>query len=458
MNPVPSTQVPLLTGQVFTEPVDRERSLIYAPLRNIAFIGNTALVNLVLDACARVDAGLPPGELEDSFISMLDGMDFFTPAPEPADDCGPGGPRYDTVVLFLTNACNLRCRYCYAHAGDHPVKTMDAATARAAIDIAWADARRHGAPTFTLAFHGGGEPTMNLPVLRESVGYFKSISRDSGVEISIAGAFNGCWSDETREYILSAFTEASISLDGPPEIQDFARPCADGSGSFARVDRTLRGLDGAGFPYGIRMTVTSESLDRLPESVAEICARYSPGKIQAEPVFMQGRAAGKDSMAADPGRFIGKFMQAYEAARTRGVELFYSGARPDVLTRRFCLAAGRALVVTADGDVTACFESYGREHPLAGRFLVGSLGPGGLALDGGKLDACFTTTVDSFLHCARCFCKWHCAGDCAIKSLAEGGGEVFRSTERCAINRGITKLLLLDRIRGSGGVIWKGTK
>lgn len=113
-------------------------------------------------------------------------------------------------------------------------------------------------------------------------------------------------------------------------------------------------------------------------------------------------------------------------------------------------------MVTADGDVTTCFESYGREHPLSGRFIVGGFDGRRFAVDEKKLAESYAHTVDQNEHCAACFCKWHCAGDCAIKSLTDGGGTAYRTTERCIINQDITKFLLLEKIARAGGSIWYG--
>lgn len=448
---------PKLLSQIFSIPLGGDRFLVYAPLKKTAFIANAALVNRVYEVCAAADAGDPPAvPAVTGVVDELLRRGFFVPEPEPPDEYAEAGVRYDTAVLFLTNVCNLRCRYCYAHSGEYPKKIMGYDTAKAAIDFVWNEVRRYKLPAFTLGFHGGGEPTMNFPVLRQSVEYVKRITRDSTMEVSIAGASNGCWSPEARRFILENFTEASISLDGLPEIQNEGRPVADGGGSFELVDRTLRELDDAGFPYGIRMTVTNSSVARLAESIGFICRRYRPRKVQVEPSFAQGRAVESGSMVGDLSLFIDGFIAGYAEAVERGIELFYSGARPDTLTRRFCLAACRALVVTADGDVTTCFESYGREHPLSGRFIVGGFDGRRFAVDEKKLAESYAHTVDQNEHCAACFCKWHCAGDCAIKSLTDGGGTAYRTTERCIINQDITKFLLLEKIARAGGSIWYG--
>ena len=55
------------------------------------------------------------------------------------------------VTLHLTNACNLRCRYCYVH---HGKQFMDREVARAAVDFAASAGSRCGVVFF------GGEPLL----------------------------------------------------------------------------------------------------------------------------------------------------------------------------------------------------------------------------------------------------------------------------------------------------------
>jgi hypothetical protein len=94
-----------LLDQIFAIPLGDHRFLIFAPLKQIAFVANPSLINLIVDRCQQ-DVSQPvlpakpsaPNELE-----FLDRLDFFTPAPPPADPWGGTGVRYDAVVLFLTN-------------------------------------------------------------------------------------------------------------------------------------------------------------------------------------------------------------------------------------------------------------------------------------------------------------------------------------------------------------------
>ncbi len=63
----------------------------------------------------------------------------------------------------------------------------------------------------------------------------------------------------------------SISYDGLPSVNDLHRLNVLGQGTSDRVIHTLRRFDQAGYPYGIRVTVTADNLANLPDSIEFIC-------------------------------------------------------------------------------------------------------------------------------------------------------------------------------------------
>jgi len=437
-----------LLRQIFSIPLDEKKYLIYAPLKGMAFIGNVSLVNAVFEQCCS------PGTLEKTDnLFFLQQYDFFQPEPFPVDEYKDSGTQYDAVILFLTNQCNLRCTYCYASSGEYPRKTISWEIAQAAIDHVMECVQKNNAPVMTLGFHGGGEPTLNWQILTRSVDYARALAEKNNIPIQVSGSFNGYWSKKVLQYILNNFTELSLSFDGLPEVQNLQRPAMGNKASYPRVAETLQALDEADFPYGIRMTVTDETVARLAESVAFICENFRPRKIQVEPAFAEGRAIENRSTIKDIHVFIDQFMRAYSFAGNSDITLFYSGARLETLTTRFCLAACRAFVVTTDGDITTCFETYGREHPAGPRFFVGKyVGNGQFDINTEKRQKHFSRTVDEIPFCQNCFCKWHCAGDCEIKTAAASGDGFLPS--RCRINQELTKYLILDKIKNNGGLLW----
>jgi uncharacterized protein len=447
---------PTVRDQIFSIPIDAGRMIIYAPLKRIAFIVNQAMANAIVDRCKGNGANHDDKE----HLRFLEHLHFFEPE-TPPNDLVPndGSPAYDTVVLFLTNQCNLRCTYCYASSGDYPERRMSWEMAKAAIDLVLFEVAKRKGGTLTLGFHGGGEPSMNWTVLKRSVEHVIALAKQYGVTCQISGAFNGSWSQRTLDFILNHFTEISLSFDGTPKVQNAQRPTSSNHGSSSKVERTLRALDQALFSYGIRMTVTEFSVDALAESVRYICENFSPKRIQAEPVFASGRAVESRSAIRDQGLFVDRFLEALEITRRFGIELFYSGARIPEVTTRFCLAPTHAFIVTPEGDVTTCFEVFGREHPESQNFVVGQyIGNGCFEIDSKKLGRHLARTVEGLSYCRDCYCRWSCAGDCAAKTCIGRSADSFRPSERCFVNQEITKHLLLDKIRQSGGHLWNGRR
>lgn len=453
-----------LLNQIFTIPLSENKHLVYAPLKRTAFIANAGLVNMIFDRCLgkqtqvrRNDQQrIPPESAENvyGFLASLDRSGFFEPGSEPEDDHGKTGAMYDTAVLFPTNECNLRCIYCYAFAGEFRKQRMPWEIARAGIDFVFDSVVKNELPSFHLGFHGGGEPSLGEAVLKQACDYANDLCSRRDIRLSISGAFNGFMSDRMVRYIIGHFTEASVSFDGIPEVQNCQRPTREGRPSFHRVADCMHAMDETNFPYGIRMTVTGESVSRLEESICFICENFNPRAIHAEPVFHQGRARRNRLAMKDFDCFIAGFLRGTEHARARGIHLYYSGVRPDVITQRFCEAPRRALIVTPGGDITTCFEVFGREDSEKNGFVVGSYsGDGVFDINREKLSRHLTRTVSSIDFCEACFCKWHCAGDCAGKEF-ENAGDSLAATDRCDLNRQLTVHMILDRIKQSGGRIW----
>lgn len=456
----------MILNQIFSIPLEEGKYLIYAPLKGIAFIGNAPLINEIVEYSQRLTQNELPQHLiscdssrhekeSNDVIGFLNQLDFFYPEPIPMDNYHKRGVQYDTIILFLTNQCNLRCSYCYASSNEYPQKMMTWEIAKTGIDFVLDHVKKNDSPVMTLGFHGGGEPTLNWDILVKATEYAKSISRKNDLDLHITGSFNGFWPIKVTRYVIQNFTEISLSFDGLPSTQNAQRPAVNNKASFQKVSETLYALDRARFSYGIRMTVTNASVSNLEENISFICENFKPRKIQVEPVFMEGRAIKNRSAISDLDIFIYQFIRAVKKAEQHNIQLFYSGARLEAVTTRFCLAACRALVITADGNITTCFEVFGQEHPSADRFMIGKYeGNGKISIDEQKLIKNSCRTIDQISYCEDCFCKWHCAGDCSVKTFSKGPDGCFQPTERCYVNRELIKLLVLKKIMDNDGIVW----
>jgi uncharacterized protein len=112
---------PALSAEIFSIPLDGGLYVVYAPLRRTAFVTNGKVVNFLADlGSGRYDRSVDPEGVLISFLRQLRIVDGGTEIPPTKRF--EGAPEPTTVTLFLTTACNLRCTYCYASAGDTPQK------------------------------------------------------------------------------------------------------------------------------------------------------------------------------------------------------------------------------------------------------------------------------------------------------------------------------------------------
>ena len=413
-----------MTPELFVLPLGDSEYLVYAPLRRAALIADDAMVRLLREEPAAKGDEKAPG----------------------ASPTGP--PRPTSATLLLTNACNLRCRYCYAAAGEAPPKFMQPETARRAIDFVAANAVAAGAASFEVNYHGAGEPTAHWKLLAESHLYARGIARSCRLRLRASLTTNGVLTPAKRAWIVAHLDSATVSFDGLPEVQDANRHFPSGRGSSDIVLATLRAFDRAGFRYSIRMTVTAEAAPRLAQSIAYLCRRFRPRAIQVEPLYRMGR--GRDAADAETAGFIEWFRAARRTSAKAARLLRFSGARLGSLTNRFCGVANDNFCVSPAGNISACHEVADEHQPWAERFFYGrpSAGPSGFDFDEQVYNSLRTHTVDRLEYCAGCFAKWNCAGDCYHKSL-HWNPEDFAGAGRCDIIRALTKDQILEKIAGS---------
>lgn len=437
-----------LAAELFVIPLEDGHHLVYAPFRRSAFVANNGMLSVL----ARMQAGEDLSALDSSIVEFLRRLEILSSEPDPIPNGSHAGdPMPTSCTLFLTTACNLRCTYCYASAGDTPVKYMPLEIAKRGIDFILGNALRRQATEIEVAYHGGGEPAVNWRVLTESFAYAQQRASEHGLVARGTLASNGVLNDRQIDWILQHLDGASISFDGLPEMHDRHRLTVLGQGSSAAVMRTLSRFDAAAFRYGVRITATADQLASLPEAVDFICSRFRPARIQIEPAFQLGRWSGAPS--AETQEFIDAYRQAQQRAFDYGREIHYSAAHLDQVTPHFCGVTQDLFALSPDGNVSACYEVFSEDNPLADHFFYGSSAADGFRFQLPVLNNLRRQTVNHRAHCQGCFAKWHCAGDCHHKALRLDGGE-FHGTDRCAITRELTKDLLLAKIARAGGHFW----
>ena len=149
-----------------------------------------------------------------------------------------------SMILQLTQNCNLRCKYC-VYSGSytnrtHNNKRMDWNTAKSALDFLLEHSS--ASPKIAIGFYGG-EPLLEFELIQKCVYYAEKIF--VGKELHFNMTTNATLLSEKMIYFLREHGfNITISLDGPKEVQDSNRVLADNeTGSFSTVIEKIRMID-----------------------------------------------------------------------------------------------------------------------------------------------------------------------------------------------------------------------
>ena len=199
---------------------------------------------------------LPAAEVE-KFVARLQQITAAQPATRPLKMQSDG---LEKLIINISNDCNMRCRYCYADGGAYGQsrKMMRPETAALAIDRVFA---RYPNVTFVMFF--GGEPSLNPEAIRVACERLLALHREGALPRLPD------WGLVTNGFVLTRQMEeliqryqlvVTVSLDGPPDINDALRITPHGDGTFAQIARNIRciqSLTGGQEPSKIEATYTS---------------------------------------------------------------------------------------------------------------------------------------------------------------------------------------------------------
>jgi len=191
-------------------------------------------------------------------------------------------------IISLSAQCNLSCVYCSASACRESKKVMTEETALKVLYFIFGlDTPR------VLIELQGGEPLLQFDLLKFIVS--EAGKRAGAKELHFSVVTNLWAMDEKKaEYLTENGITVCASLDGPADLHDANRPCADGS-SHERAFKWLKKIAGTcrkerQEPPNAICTVTRKSL-AYPKQIIDEYIRAGIKRIQLGPLDPLGRAA-----------------------------------------------------------------------------------------------------------------------------------------------------------------------
>ena len=186
--------------------------------------------------------------------------------PEPLQDAPDNFP-LQSLVLNLTNQCNLSCQYCYEFGADKVAtpegkpKFMNFDTAKTSVDFLLGQSSGRSGVHVTFF---GGETLMNFPLLQQVVTYAKQRADEQGRSIDFSLTTNATLlTPAIIEFLSENRIGVTVSMDGPRDLHDKLRVFEGGRGSYDIIEPRVRALikGHRTRPITARVTLTSGVTD-----------------------------------------------------------------------------------------------------------------------------------------------------------------------------------------------------
>jgi uncharacterized protein len=356
-----------------------------------------------------------------------------------------------TMVLNVTNQCNLSCTYCYEYGEDKIVDTengrkpkfMNADTARESVDFLF---RESGANRMAHLTFFGGETLLNLPVLKSTIAYARERAAALGKEIDFSLTTNATLlKPDVIEFLAENRVGVTISIDGPKEVQDQFRVFQNGVGSYDVIAPKIRELlhRHRSRPIGARVTLTSHDLD-IKKIFQHLRNEIGFWEVGFAPVTTSPNRKyaipedGFDRMLAQFRELAAEFLEYALENRHHGfsnvkdtLEEIHKG-----VSKAFPCGAGLGLMgVSTDGDVALCHRFAGSdEHKL------------GTVRDGidrlVQIQFLEKHHIDHKTDCSRCWARPLCSGGCYHEAHTRYGDTAHANLHYCEWIRGWTDTCL----------------
>lgn len=377
-------------------------------------------------------------------------MGLLLPAGQPLlAQQAPGVPPVTSLVLNVSNRCNLSCTYCYEYGADRlsdaqkktPAR-MDAQTARSSIEFLIRESR--GARELNLTFFGG-ETLLGIETIRAAVAHAEQRARELGLRFAYSLTTNATLLDEpTIEFLARHRFGVNVSIDGSRTDHDRHRRFSSGRGSYEEIVPRVRALLAAlrgGRPVGARVTLT-RGMDSIEETFRHLSQELGFEHVGFAPV-----TSSDDREWALDGPAMGAVLRGFRALAREYVacaldnrEHGFSNLH-DLLGELHrgankshpCGAALGLVGVSTSGELSPCHRFV-----ESASHVMGDLEHG---LDAAKRSEFLERGhVQRKLACHECFARPHCAGGCYHEAYVRYADAALPNLHYCEWIRAWTAL------------------
>ncbi len=361
-------------------------------------------------------------------------------AQDPHLNYQPPPAQVKALCLNIAHHCNLACRYCFAGSPSTPAKLMSLEVAQRAVDylLTHAGRRRHVEIDFF-----GGEPLLNLPVIRETVAYAQEQANQLGKKFGFTITTNGMLLDQPAiDFILQNEINLVLSIDGRPEVHNALRQTKGGKDSHSQVSAAIqwflecwRSWHGAKGYYYLRGTFTRHNLDFANDFSYLLSQGFR--NISLEPVVDQlcsPHALRWEDLPVLRREYQELAKRYLDACRVDPEVRFFHfevdlNEGPCLPKRLSGCGAGHAyLAVDAGGELYPCHQLIGQPQFILGTVFTGNL-------SNALVQEFRRAHIYAKEECTHCWAKYLCSGGCHAHAFLENNSLFKPNTLGCALMR-----------------------
>lgn len=281
-------------------------------------------------------------------------------------------PSINILYLLLTDACNLRCKYCYFLANideKHKHSLMGIDVAKNAIDMFARSVRKsvkEGYDDQQIVIYGG-EPTLNKETLIFALEYIQQ-EKEAGVlpdNVSVTINTNGINLD-SKILACAKKTGAAvaISVDGPPQVHNKLRVYPNGKPTLSDVVEKYKLAKSEGVKTGLCCTVDEHNLGKLPDVLKWMSDELDVKGMGFNILLENKREQTDEEYKSYSEQTAKELLECFRIARKKGIY-------EDRIMRRVknfvektpvfsdCGGCGLQVVVAPDGQTGVCQAFYG---------------------------------------------------------------------------------------------------